>query len=257
MRASKPLPLPRLKTALRVVAVAVIVVAGVLALQQFEQFLIRDTRFAIAGTDTAEAATVQFLGASHASLRAMENVFAEDQGRSVYLLPLVSRQETLRTVDWVKDAVVGRVWPNRVVVRVVERTPVAFVTLGAERFGLIDEDGVILPTVADRFHLPVLRGVQARDALADRRERVQRMLRVLRELGANAGKISDVDVTNREDVKLTQPYEGRMITLLLGDRNFTARYQNFVSHYAEIKQKLPDATMLDLRLEDRITVVDQ
>jgi hypothetical protein len=29
-----------------------------------------------------------------------------------------------------------------------------------------------------------------------------------------------------------------------------------VSHYGEIKQKLPGATTLDLRLEDRITVVN-
>ena len=255
--AAKPDPLPRMKIAVRVVAITVIVLAAALALHQFEQFLIRDTRFAINGADSQEAASVQILGAAHASHRAIETVFAEDMGKSVYLLPLTDRRATLRTVDWVKDASVGRVWPNRVVVRVAERKPVAFVTLGAARFGLIDEDGVILPSVSDRFHLPVLRGVQAKDALADRRERVQRMLRVLRELGANSDKIAEVDVTDREDVKLTQAQQGSIITLLLGDRNFSARYQNFVNHYSEIKEKLPDATTLDLRLEDRITVVDQ
>ena len=54
-------------------------------------------------------------------------------GRSVYLIPLDERRATLRTVDWVKDASVARVWPNRVVVRVAERKPVAFVTLGSRR----------------------------------------------------------------------------------------------------------------------------
>ncbi len=71
-----------------------------------------------------------------------------------------------------------RLWPNRVLVRVAERKPVAFVTLAGSRYGLIDEDGVILPPATDRFHLPVLRGVAARDPLADRRDRVQRMLRL-------------------------------------------------------------------------------
>ncbi len=42
----------------------------------------------------------------------------------------------------------------------------AFVTLGASRFGLIDEDGVILPPAPDRFTLPVLAGVHAADPLA-------------------------------------------------------------------------------------------
>ena len=46
-----------------------------------------------------------------------------------------------------------------------------------------------------------------------------------------------------------------MVTLLLGDRDFAVRHQNFVNYFAEIRKKMPDATVLDLRLEDRITVV--
>jgi len=178
-------------------------------------------------------------------------------GRSIYLLPLAGRRATLRTVDWVKDAAVLRLWPNRVLVRVAERRPVAFVTLAASRYGLIDEDGVILPPATDRFHLPVLKGVNARDSGADRRDRVQRMLRLLRALGGHAEQIAEVDVTDREDLRVTQPYDGRMVTLLLGDRNFAVRYQNFLNHYTEIREKMPGANSLDLRLEDRITVVEQ
>jgi hypothetical protein len=43
---------------------------------------------------------------------------------------------------------------------------------------------------------------------------------------------------------------------LLGDRDFAQRYQNFLNHYPEIKRRLPNAATLDLRLEDRITVVE-
>ena len=48
-----------------------------------------------------------------------------------------------------------------------------------------------------------------------------------------------------------------MVTLLLGDRNFAVRYQNFLNHYSEIREKMPGANSLDLRIEDRITVVEQ
>jgi cell division protein FtsQ len=48
-----------------------------------------------------------------------------------------------------------------------------------------------------------------------------------------------------------------MVTLLLGDQNFAVRYQNFINHYAEIHEKMPEASSLDLRMEDRITVVQQ
>jgi cell division protein FtsQ len=99
--------------------------------------------------------------------------------------------------------------------------------------------------------------VGARDRLPDRRDRVLRMQKLLRALAGNADKIAEVDVTDREDLRVTQPYEGRMVTLLLGDQNFAVRYQNFLNHYAEIREKMPEASSLDLRMEDRITVVQQ
>lgn len=249
---------PRLKIAIGVVIATVVLVISLYGWHQLEQFLIHDSRFAVNGPDGAEdASAIQIQGAQHASRRAIEAAFADDMGRSLYMVPLEGRRATLRTVDWVKDATVMRLWPNRVLVRVAERKPVAFVTLGGSRYGLIDEDGVILPPATDRFHLPVLKGVNARDPLADRRDRVQRMLRLLRALGSNADKVAEVDVNDRDDLRVTQPYDSRMVTLLLGDHNFAVRYQNFLNHYAEIREKMPNATSLDLRLEDRITVVEQ
>ena len=259
-RVSKPQPniVPRLKIAIGVVVATVVLVISLYSWHQFEQFLIHDSRFAVNGPDGAEdASAIQIQGAQHASRRAIEAAFADDMGRSVYMVPLDGRRATLRTVDWVKDATVMRLWPNRVLVRVAERKPVAFVILSGSRYGLIDEDGVILPPATDRFHLPVLKGVSARDPLADRRDRVQRMLRLLRALGSNADKVAEVDVNDRDDLRVTQPYDNRMVTLLLGDQNFAVRYQNFLNHYAEIREKMPNATSLDLRLEDRITVVEQ
>jgi cell division protein FtsQ len=69
-------------------------------------------------------------------------------------------------------------------------------------------------------------------------------------------RISEIDVSDRDNLRISEPYEGASVTLLLGDRNFAVRYKNFVTHYAEIKRRLPGATTLDLRLEDRITVVE-
>jgi len=249
---------PRLKIAMWMVVLTAALVLSLVGWHRLEQYLIHDPRFAVNGPDGADdTSVIQIQGAQHASRRAIAGAFADDMDRSLYLLPLESRRATVRTVDWVKDATVMRLWPNRVVVRVAERKPVAFVTLAGSRYGLIDEDGVILPPATDRFHLPVLRGVSARDPLAGRRDRVQRMLKLLRALGANADKIAEVDVTDRGDLRVTQPYQGRMVTLLLGDQNFAVRYQNFLNHYAEIREKMPDANSLDLRMEDRITVVQR
>ena len=238
-------------------AAAVVLVASLYGFHRLEQFLIRDPRFALNGSDNDDAPpSLSVSGAAHASHRAIEGVFAEDSGRSVYLVPLSVRRTTLASVSWVKDAAVARLWPNRLVVKITERTPVAFITLGSGRVALIDEDGVVLPAAKDRFAVPVLSGVHATDPLSERHDRVQRLIRLTKELGDAAQKISEVDVTDRDDVKVVEPFDGRLVTLLLGDRDFALRHQNFLNHFAEIQKKLPGASTLDLRLEDRITVVE-
>jgi cell division protein FtsQ len=115
---------------------------------------------------------------------------------------------------------------------------------------------VILPPATDRFTLPVLSGVRSTDPIHIRRDRVHRMLRLTRELGDLTAKISEIDVSDPENLKVTQPHDGHVVTLMLGDRNYGLRYQNFIRNYSEIKRRLPGAATLDLRLEDRITVVE-
>jgi cell division protein FtsQ len=236
------------------VTAAVGLSALLFALHLAEQFLIMDPRFALSGP--GEDSSLQISGAAHASRPAIEKIFADDEGASVYLIPLAERRDALREVPWVREASVARVWPNRVIVRVQERTPVAFVRMNGSHFGLIDAAGVILPPATDRFKLPVLAGVKAADPPAKRRDGVQRMLHLVADLGDGMANISEVDVSDGDNIKVSQPYDGRFLTLLLGDRNFKARYGNFLSHYSQIQQRLPGAAVLDLRLEDRITVVE-
>jgi hypothetical protein len=47
--------------------------------------------------------------------------------------------------------------------------------------------------------------------------------------------------------------EDRAVELLLGDSDFGRRYQNFLSHYPEIRKRSPEVKRFDLRLDDRIT----
>jgi cell division protein FtsQ len=243
----------------RIIAIAIafciLLLGSLYTFHRLEQFLIRDPRFAFTGVE-GDASQIEISGAAHASRAQIERVFSIDLGRSVYLLPLTERREELRSVDWVKDASIARLWPNRVVVNVQERTPVAFVTLAPTRFGLIDDEGVILPPAPDRFTLPVLIGVHTSDSIEARRDRVHRMLRLTQDLGENAKNISEIDVSDRDNLKVTAPRDGHIVTLLLGDRNFAQRYQNFLSYYTRIKRSLPNAATLDLRLDDRITVVE-
>jgi len=248
--------LSRVKVTVAVALVIIAVSAALLGFHSLEQFLIRDPRFALNGVD-GSSSTLEIRGAAHASERALTAAFRDDSGESVYLMPLKDRRLTLRKVDWVKDAAVSRVWPNRVLVNVSERTPVAFVTLAPSKFGLIDEDGVILPPAADRFHLPVLAGVHQSDSLELRKRSVRLLMKLVASVGGSAANFAEVDVSDPSNLKVRQSSGGRMVTLLLGDKDYGTRYKNFTNHVSEIRQRLPGAATLDLRIEDRITVVDE
>ena len=247
----------------RFTAFAVLLVGGLWGFEHLESFLIHDQRFALAsppdyGTDSP---SLHIEGLHYASKVKVLNVFAADFDRSVYLMPLQQRRRQLIAVDWVKDATLSRIWPNQVTIQMTERKPVAFVTLALEsglaQTGLIDTDGVILQTPSkSRFQLPVLTGVKAGDSQESRRARVRHMERLLQEIGPLGEKLSEIDVTDRDNLKVTVQQDHRALVLLLGERNFARRLQNFVNHYAEIRKRLPNATTLDLRLEDRITVVE-
>ena len=206
------------------------------------------------GNDADEVATLEISGIRHASRQAVEAVFTEDLGRSVYSLPVQQRREALAKVDWVKDASVARVWPNGARVKVLERTPVAFVLVAAGRAGLIDEEGVIVPaSAAGDFHVPVLKGVRANEPVSVRRDRVKRMRDVLAALDSHADKISSINVADMDDVEVALPHDGRMLTLELGNRNFSTRFNNFLSYYSRVKAKYPQATHFNLREDGSIT----
>jgi cell division septal protein FtsQ len=239
------------------VATVAILLISYEAMRSLEQFLVRDPRFALSIDDSGSApGTLLLAGATHSSARAVAAVFSEDSGRSVYMVPLAERRATLRTVDWVKDASVARLWPNRIVVSVTERKPVARVGMGLNREALVDEEGVMLSPGQDHYRLPRLDGVSASDPVEKRRKQMEGFLTLMKELGDTRGRVSEVDVSDRDDLKVQEPFEGRTVTLMLGDQHFGLRHQSFLNYYAEIKKKMPKAAVLDLRLEDRITVVE-
>jgi cell division protein FtsQ len=265
-KAAKGMPImSRVKWIAAFVALTLVLAAAWLVFHTVEQFLISDPRFLLADSDddraSADSRALEIRGATHASSRQIAQTFAGDKGKSVYLVDLNERQSTLRNLAWVKDASVSRIWPNRLLVQIWERRPVAFLMASGAKITLVDEDGVILPMVPDRFHVPLLKGVRPGDREETRRAAVQLMLRVLRSVGdqskAALDRIEQVDLSDLENVKLMEPYKGRMLTLLLGGEHYGARYRNFERHYQEISDQDPGGTTLDLRLEDRITVVHQ
>lgn len=242
-----------------------VIVAGIAwGGRSVNSFLLHDPRFELqCPANAPSCANLEIHGVVYASPARIQSVFAQDFGASVFHIPLAERRRRLLAVDWVNSASISRVWPSRIVVNVTERTPVAFAKLpiggsARYRFSLIDIDGVLLsipPRV--RFHLPVMSGMTEEQTEADRGARVRAMQHLLDDLGPQAKDISEINASGINasgtlDMRLIAEIDGHAVELLVGDQHYRSRYMHFLNHYEEMRRHSAQATVFDLRLDDRI-----
>ena len=243
-----------LNVALVCLALAVVIYTG----RKVRRFVATDPRFTLASPDD-RGAGLSMDGAVHTSRSRVLATFAPDFGRSIFLAPIEERRRRLLAVDWVADASIARIWPNRLAVRIKERTPVAFLNLPlaggrGSRVLLIDAEGVLLsPPAHARFGFPVLSGVTEEQSEAERRRRVEAMQGLLDDLGPLAKDISEVNAGVPDNLIIVTQIEGRAVQLVMGNQNFAGRMQNFLDHYPEIRRRSGNVRAFDLRLDDRIT----
>jgi len=214
------------------------------------QFLIRDPHFRIAG-----AASIQSSGLSEVNRSDVLPVFGEDIGRNIFFVPLSERRKQLEAIPWVQQATVMRFLPDHLSVSIVERTPVAFVRQG-QQVELADADGVILsmpPTMMAQHHysFPVVTGIKARDSLAERKARMAVYQRFIAELDQNhqhlTDQVSEIDVSDPEDLRATMPEQGSDILAHFGEDQFLQRLQIYKTHIAEWRTRYPRLIGVDLR----------
>ena len=235
---------------LGVIGLALIATSAAMATLRVRRFVNADSQFSLS-RDRTDA--LQIEGQRYAARTKILGVFAGDFDHSVFASPLEERRRRLLAIDWVEDASVSRIWPDRLAVRIRERKPVAFVLLGRSVL-LIDAHGFLLEQPPQsQFAFPVLSGVREQDTPEERRDRVRTFLRVQRDLGYLAKDISEVDAADIGNIRIVAQVDNRAVELLLGDSDYGRRYQNFLNHYPEIRKRSPDVKRFDLRLDDRIT----
>ena len=243
----------------------IVLAGGLFAFHRLERFLITDARFQLAPAPEygVDPPGLIIEGVARSSRKAVINAFANDFERSIYLMPLEKRRADLLKIEWIREATVARFWPNQVFLRIDERKPAAFYQEPAlqgeskTRIWLIDEEGVLLHIPPQNaFRLPVVTGFRADAKLEERGRRVLRMLRLMKDVKSYGAKISEVDVSDMDNLKaIVQAPDSRAIVLWLGDKNFYTRMEDFERSYPEIRRRLPGVTTLDMRLDGRISVV--
>ena len=225
-----------------------------------ERFFLEASAEGAAGRMIA-APGIRVEGNRFATRERIVQVFAPDLNKSIFHVPLAERRRRLLGIDWIEDALVLRIWPNQLIVKVRERRPVAFAKLpigvsGQFHYLLIDAQGVLLSVPRQHFDFPVLTGVTEEQDERERRERVAAMQELVRQLGAaGTGLISEINASSPQDLRVSAKISGHSVELWLGDRNYLARFQNFTNHFDEIQRESEGVSVFDLRLDERIMTV--
>ena len=225
-------------------------------------------RFRIQSSDA-----VEITGVKNASRAHVMEVAGADIGRNVFFVPLDERKKQLEQIPWVQEATVMRLLPNRIAVTIHERTPVAFAQIGS-RISLIDANGVVMGLPANRqtkYSFPVIRGITDTEPLSSRAAAMKIYNRLVSELGGNDGdsaasssspnggtnyvkQLSEVDLSDPENVKVTANDPGGTMVVHLGKEDFLPRYKLYVSHIAEWRQQFQNVQSVDLRYEGQVVV---
>ena len=226
-------------------------VSTAMAGYKVRQYVIHDPQFSLS-RERKDAITIQ--GLVYTARGKVQRVFAGDFDRSIFAIPLEERRRRLMGIDWIEEATVSRVWPDRLIVRVRERKPVAFVATPG-RVLLIDVHGVLLDQPPQsQFSFPVLTGAREDETEPQRRDHVRAFLEFEEDMGYLSKSVSEVDATDPDNIRIIAQVDSRAVNLLMGDGGFARHFQNFVAHYPEIRKRSPEARTFDLRLDDRITV---
>jgi cell division protein FtsQ len=214
-------------------------------------------RFRIESSDDIEVTGVQnaprglVMDVASSDIRHNVNIFA---------VPLEERRKQLEAIPWVESASVMRLLPNRIAIHIQERTPVAFVQIGP-KISLIDAQGVVMgmpATRQTRYSFPVIRGIAETEPLSSRAAAMKIYSRLVRELdseGANYSRqLSEVDLSDPENVKVTANDTGGAIMISLGSSEFLSRFKLYVGHVGEWRQQFQNLQSVDLRYEGQIIV---
>jgi len=174
---------------------------------------------------------VETAGINRASLASIQSVVREDlRETGVWRADLAQLSNHLEQLSWIRTAVVTRVLPDGIRVRIVEREPVAVVRTSAGRFVWVDEDAVTLEDMKPADPVPTffLRGWNEEEksaARAENRERVAKFLELQKDWDAQglSERVSEVSLLDLRDVRAQLAGDDSEIEIRLGAQDLGRR----------------------------------
>ncbi len=174
--------------------------------------------------------SVDVQGATRASREDIKAAVLRSAPGGVWKADLERISEGLRALPWVRTAVVSRVLPSGLRVRVTERAPVVIARTSAGHLVWVDEEGIVLgnasPGEQDFFvrGLEEGRNVEARQQNRERVAAAQELSRAWAQTGV-AGRVSEVNLDDLGDVRVQLAGNDAHVEVRLGGKDFVKRFR--------------------------------
>jgi cell division protein FtsQ len=217
---SEPLAV-RIKSVLRYVPLALrIAVVAIVCLIAFVGYR------AAASASFFAIRTVETKGASRASVLDIQAAVRRHVSQTgVWSADLNDLSKGLERLPWVRTAVVTRVLPDGIRVRITERVPKAVLRNSAGRFIWVDDDAVALGEMSSTDQMPAffLRGWNedgSTTAQTENRARVAKFLELQRDWDAQrlSERVSEVNLLDLRDVRVQLAGDDSQIEVRLGSQ---------------------------------------
>jgi cell division protein FtsQ len=186
---------------------------------------------AAASASFFQVRNIETRGASRASVDEIKSAVRRDVAETgVWQADLPELSKHLERLPWVRTAIVTRVLPDGIRVRITEREPKAVVRTAAGRFIWVDDDAVYLGEMAPTDQMPAffLRGWNEDDsatARTENRERIRKFLDLQRDWSAQgiAERVSEVNLLDLRDVRVQLAGDDSQIEVRLGSQDQNTR----------------------------------
>ena len=174
--------------------------------------------------------SVDVAGASRASREDIRAAVVRLSNAGVWQADLEVIAKELRELPWVRDAVVTRVLPDGLRVRVSEREPRLISRASSGKLVWVDDDGVLLGAASPDGEDFFVRGLEeSRDPEAAKHNRLR--VNVARELArewAQAGltkRVSELNLEDLDDVRVQLSGQDSAVEVRLGREDFGKRFR--------------------------------
>ena len=170
-------------------------------------------------------------------------------GANVFRVKLDEIRERVEELQWVRHALVERVLPDQIIIKIVEREPIGLARIRGEVYQFDIDAKILDPDPASASSFPILDGLRGGDHNGNL-QKVETYRKVLEDLGQTS--LSEIHINDSGEVTVVSASDPLMINL--GTVDFRSRWIKYLQLKPQIQQQYPQAVRVDLRFKNQVIV---